>query len=75
VVAHTGRHPMYLVTSVRDEERLPATQVIAIYQFRWGVEIFHPHCDRNDTLYQPGCSGYGGCSGVAGIGSVVSQAA
>ncbi len=43
VVAHTGRHPMYLVTSVRDEERLPATQVLSIYKLRWGVELFYRH--------------------------------
>jgi hypothetical protein len=43
VVAHTGRHPMYLVTSVLDEERLSAMQVIAIYRLRWGVELFYRH--------------------------------
>ncbi len=43
VVAHTGRHPAYLVTSVLDEERLSAPQVIAIYRLRWGVELFYRH--------------------------------
>jgi hypothetical protein len=43
VVAHTGRHPAYLVTSVLDEERLSSPQVIAIYRLRWGVELFYRH--------------------------------
>jgi hypothetical protein len=43
VVAHGGRHPVYLVTSVVDEQRLSDRQVIAIYALRWGVELFYRH--------------------------------
>jgi hypothetical protein len=43
VVARGGRHPVYLVTSVRDEERLSDQQVVAIYALRWGVELFYRH--------------------------------
>jgi Transposase DDE domain len=43
VVAHGGRHPVYLVTSVLDEEHLSDHQVIEIYALRWGVELFYRH--------------------------------
>jgi hypothetical protein len=43
VVAHNGKHPVYLVTSVRDEERLSDQQVVAIYALRWGIELFYRH--------------------------------
>lgn len=43
VVALGGRHPVYLVTSVRDEQRLSDQQVVAIYALRWGVELFYRH--------------------------------
>lgn len=43
VVARGGRHPVYLVTSVRDERRLPDREVIRIYALRWGVELFYRH--------------------------------
>jgi hypothetical protein len=41
VVARGGRHPMYLVTSVRDEARLSDQEVVTIYALRWGVELFY----------------------------------
>lgn len=43
VVAHGGRHPVYLVTSVLDEETLSDKQIIKIYALRWGVELFYRH--------------------------------
>ena len=43
VVAHGGRHPVYLVTSVLDGEELSDEQVINIYALRWGVELFYRH--------------------------------
>jgi hypothetical protein len=43
VVAHNGKHPVYLVTSVRDEERLSDRQVVEIYVLRWGIELFYRH--------------------------------
>jgi len=43
VVARGGRHPVYLVTSVLDRERLSDRQVVEIYALRWGVELFYRH--------------------------------
>jgi hypothetical protein len=43
VVAHNGRHPVYLVTSVVAPKRLSDQQVAAIYALRWGVELFYRH--------------------------------
>lgn len=43
VVAHTGRHPMHLVTSVLSETRLTDRQVVELYARRWGIELFYRH--------------------------------
>jgi hypothetical protein len=43
VVAQGRRHPVYLVTSVLEEERLSDQQIIQIYGLRWGVELFYRH--------------------------------
>jgi len=43
VVARGGRHPVYLVTSVLDEERLSDKQLVEIYALRWGIELFYRH--------------------------------
>jgi hypothetical protein len=43
VVAQGGRHPVYLVTSVLEEERLSDQRIIEIYALRWGVELFYRH--------------------------------
>jgi hypothetical protein len=43
VVMHTGRHPMYIVTSVLVEEHLTDEQVLDIYRQRWGIEVFYRH--------------------------------
>lgn len=43
VVARNGRHPVYLVTSVRDETILSDEQVVRIYALRWGIELFYRH--------------------------------
>lgn len=43
VVAHGGRHPVYLVTSVLDGRQLSDRQVIELYRLRWGVELFYRH--------------------------------
>lgn len=40
VVAHTGRHAVYLVTNVLSTSELSDQQVIEIYRARWGVEVF-----------------------------------
>jgi hypothetical protein len=43
VVAQGRRHPVYLVTSVLEEERLSDQQILEIYALRWGVELFYRH--------------------------------
>lgn len=43
VVVHNGRHPVYLVTSVLDAERLSDAQVAELYGLRWGIELFYRH--------------------------------
>jgi hypothetical protein len=41
VVAHNGRHPVFLVTSVLSATRLSDRQVIELYGRRWGIELFY----------------------------------
>jgi hypothetical protein len=43
VVAHNGKHPIYLVTSVLSSRRLTDRQVLELYRRRWGVELFFRH--------------------------------
>jgi Transposase DDE domain len=43
VVAHTGKHPVYLVTTVLSEKRLTDAQVVRIYSKRWRVEVHYRH--------------------------------
>lgn len=43
VVADGGRHPVYLVTSVLAWQALSEGQVVEIYTFRWGIELFYRH--------------------------------
>ena len=41
VVIHTGKHPVYLVTSLLDGDDCPDRDVIAMYRQRWGIEVYH----------------------------------
>ena len=41
VIVHTGRHPMYLVTSILHTKELSDAQVAKIYGLRWGIELFY----------------------------------
>lgn len=43
VVVQGGRHPVYLLTSVRSKSRMSDTQVAKLYRRRWGVEVFYRH--------------------------------
>ncbi len=43
IVAQGPRHPVYLVTSVLDEARLPDRAVVELYRLRWGIELFYRH--------------------------------
>ena len=46
VIVNTGRHPMYLVTSVRNPKELTDAQAAEIYGRRWGIEVFYRHCKQ-----------------------------
>jgi IS4 transposase len=41
VVAHRGKHPVYLLTSVLQASRLSDRQVVELYARRWGIEVFY----------------------------------
>jgi Transposase DDE domain len=43
VVAHNGKHPVYLVTSVRSHRQLSDRQIVELYAKRWGIELFYRH--------------------------------
>jgi hypothetical protein len=43
VVAHNGKHPVYLLTSVRSQRQLSDRQVAELYARRWGIELFYRH--------------------------------
>lgn len=43
VVAHNGKHPVYLVTSVLSRRLLSDRQVVELYAKRWGIELFYRH--------------------------------
>jgi hypothetical protein len=43
IVVHNGKEPVYLVTSVLDEQALSDKQVVEIYRMRWGIEVFYRH--------------------------------
>ena len=46
VVASTGRHPIYLVTSILNGRELPDAQAAEIYRRRWGIEVYYRHCKQ-----------------------------
>jgi hypothetical protein len=41
VVVQSGRHPVYLITSVTSPAKLTDTQIARLYRLRWGVEVFY----------------------------------
>ena len=43
VIAHDGKHPVYLLTSVLSTSRLSDRQVCDLYRLRWGIELFYRH--------------------------------
>lgn len=43
VVAHNGKHPIYLLTSLLSPRQLSDREVIRLYAKRWGVELFYRH--------------------------------
>ncbi len=43
VVVEGGKHPVYLVTSIRSSRALSDRQVVELYARRWGIELFYRH--------------------------------
>ena len=41
VVAHNGRHPIYLVTSLLSTTDISDRQILELYARRWGIELFY----------------------------------
>ena len=41
VVAHNGRHPVYLVTSLVSATDASDRQILELYARRWGIELFY----------------------------------
>jgi hypothetical protein len=41
IVVHSGKHPVYLVTSVLSKSDMSDAQVIELYRRRWGIEVFY----------------------------------
>jgi hypothetical protein len=41
IVLGGGRHPVYLLTDVTDEQTLSPQQAGVLYRMRWGVELFY----------------------------------
>jgi IS4 transposase len=41
VVAEGGKHPVYIVTTVRQKSQMSDAQVLSLYRHRWGIELFY----------------------------------
>jgi Transposase DDE domain len=55
VVIHNGRHPVYLVTTVLEHDRLSDQQVIEFYRLRWGIELFYRHVKQTYEMRKLRC--------------------
>jgi Transposase DDE domain len=56
VVAHGGKHPVYLVTSVLAKNALSDRQLIELYKARWGVEVFYRSFKRTFGRHKLRCA-------------------
>jgi len=56
VVAHNGKHPVYLVTSVLTKTALSDRQLIELYRARWGVEVFYRSFKRTFGRHKLRCA-------------------
>jgi hypothetical protein len=43
VIAHNGKHPVFLVTSILSRKDLSDQEVVELYARRWGIELFYRH--------------------------------
>ena len=55
IVAHGGKHPVYLVTSVLAKHALSDRQLIELYRARWGVEVFYRSFKRTFGRHKLRC--------------------
>jgi hypothetical protein len=46
VVHNSGRGPIHLVTNVMSQEALSDAQMAAVYERRWGIEVYYRHCKQ-----------------------------
>jgi hypothetical protein len=56
VVAHDGKRPVHLVTSVLAKTALSDRQLIDMYRARWGVEVFYRSFKRTFGRHKLRCS-------------------
>lgn len=56
VIAHDGKHPVYLATSVLTKTALSDRQVIELYRARWGVEVFYRSFKRTFGRHKLRCA-------------------
>jgi hypothetical protein len=56
VVAHNGKHPVYLATSVLTKKALSDRQLIELYRARWGVEVFYRSFKRTFGRHKLRCA-------------------
>jgi hypothetical protein len=43
IVLHDGRKPVYLVTSILDDNQLSDARIADLYRRRWGIELYYRH--------------------------------
>lgn len=43
IVMQGPKHPIYLITSVLDVEKLGDQNIVEIYKARWAIEVYHRH--------------------------------
>jgi hypothetical protein len=56
IVAHGGKRPVYLVTSVLAKQALSDRQLIELYRARWGVEVFYRSFKRTFGRHKLRCA-------------------
>lgn len=52
VVAHNGKHPIYLITSILSTRDLSDAHVLEAYQRRWGIELFYRHLKQTFEMHK-----------------------
>ncbi len=52
IVAHNGKHPIYLITSILSTKDLSDAQALEIYKRRWGIELFYRHLKQTYEMHK-----------------------